>query len=189
MCSDDVGAGNGLVVTEVGLGHIVEACLTQCAARLRAELHDLLPNILPQLGADNMATLRKLAEEGYGGAGGAGGGAPGGFGGPGGGGARPGVATIEEEDEDDGARTLAVILSPLLGFWGMRAALAPSWRTLGLARPVHALLLHSFCTWHGVSKERRGQSAGRQGLQGSLGWTWLLALPCRGACASIARSS
>lgn len=62
------------------------------------ELHDLLPSILPQLGADNMNTLRKLAEEGYG-AGGAGG-----FGrGPTG-----GVGTIEEEDEeDDGAYHLA----------------------------------------------------------------------------------
>ena len=69
----------------------------------RAELHDLLPSILPQLGADNMATLRKLAEEGY--TPGAGG-APGGFGGMPGGGARPGVATIEEEDEDDGAHAL-----------------------------------------------------------------------------------
>ncbi len=64
-----------------------------------AELHDLLPSILPQLGADNMNTLRKLAEEGYG-AGGAG------FGrGPPG-----GVGTIEEEDEeDDGAYHMARI--------------------------------------------------------------------------------
>ncbi len=62
---------------------------------MRAELHDLLPSILPQLGADNMNTLRKLAEEGYGGAGGFGRGPPG------------GVGTIEEEDEedDDGALT------------------------------------------------------------------------------------
>lgn len=57
-----------------------------------AELHDLLPGILPQLGADNMNALRKLAEENYGQ------GAAGAFGrGPPG-----GVATIEEEDEDDG---------------------------------------------------------------------------------------
>ena len=56
-----------------------------------AELHDLLPSILPQLGADNMNTLRKLAEEGYGPGAGAG------FGrGPPG-----GVGTIEEEDEED----------------------------------------------------------------------------------------
>ncbi|EIE24475.1 transcription factor [Coccomyxa subellipsoidea C-169] len=53
------------------------------------KLHDLLPSILPQLGADNMNTLRKLAEEGYGGAGGFGRGPPG------------GVGTIEEEDEED----------------------------------------------------------------------------------------
>ncbi|KAK9909651.1 hypothetical protein WJX75_005606 [Coccomyxa subellipsoidea] len=55
------------------------------------KLHDLLPSILPQLGADNMNTLRKLAEEGYGPGAGAG------FGrGPPG-----GVGTIEEEDEED----------------------------------------------------------------------------------------
>jgi hypothetical protein len=67
-----------------------EALVAWCCA----ELHDLLPGILPQLGADNMNALRKLAEEGYGaGAGGFGRGGPGG-----------GVTTIEEEDEDDGAQ-------------------------------------------------------------------------------------
>lgn len=68
---------------------------------LFAELHDLLPSILPQLGADNMNTLRKLAEEGYGagGAGGFGRGMPG------------GVGTIEEEDEeDDGAQNRTTCL-------------------------------------------------------------------------------
>ncbi len=55
-----------------------------------AELHELLPSILPQLGADNMDQLRKLAQN-FPQAGGMGRGPPG------------GVGTIEEEDEDDGA--------------------------------------------------------------------------------------
>ena len=56
-----------------------------------AELHELLPSILPQLGADNMDQLRKLAQN-FPGAGAMGRGGP-----PG------GVGTIEEEDEGDGA--------------------------------------------------------------------------------------
>ena len=55
-----------------------------------AELHELLPSILPQLGADNMDQLRKLAQN-FPQAGGMARGPPG------------GVGTIEEEDEDDGA--------------------------------------------------------------------------------------
>ncbi len=62
------------------------------AARCCAELHELLPSILPQLGADNMDQLRKLAQN-FPGAG-----AAMGRGGPPG-----GVGTIEEEDEGDGA--------------------------------------------------------------------------------------
>lgn len=57
-----------------------------------AELHELLPSILPQLGADNMDQLRKLAQN-FPQAGGMARGPPG------------GVGTIEEEDEDDGALT------------------------------------------------------------------------------------
>ncbi|CAK0787404.1 hypothetical protein CVIRNUC_010624 [Coccomyxa viridis] len=52
------------------------------------KLHELLPSILPQLGADNMDQLRKLAQN-FPQAGGMGRGPPG------------GVGTIEEEDEDD----------------------------------------------------------------------------------------
>ncbi|CAL5222390.1 g4747 [Coccomyxa viridis] len=54
------------------------------------KLHELLPSILPQLGADNMDQLRKLAQN-FPGAG-----AAMGRGGPPG-----GVGTIEEEDEGD----------------------------------------------------------------------------------------
>ena len=81
-----------------------QAVVRQCTARqgpvrlsgpqpaLRcAELHELLPSILPQLGADNMDQLRKLAQN-FPGAGAMGRGGP-----PG------GVGTIEEEDEGDGA--------------------------------------------------------------------------------------
>ncbi len=63
----------------------------RCAC-VAAELHELLPSILPQLGPDNMDQLRKLASQFPGaGAGMRPGGTPG------------GVGTIEEEDEDDGA--------------------------------------------------------------------------------------
>ena len=67
-----------------------------------AELHELLPSILPQLGADNMDQLRKLAQN-FPGAGAMGRGGP-----PG------GVGTIEEEDEGDGAPPSPIVhWSPL----------------------------------------------------------------------------
>ena len=78
------------------------------------------PSILPQLGADNMAQLRKPGRGGLR-RGRASGGMPavwappGGFGRPGAPG--PGVGTIEEEDEDDGAPVKTLTCLFILYLW------------------------------------------------------------------------
>lgn len=72
-----------------------------------AELQDMLPGILPQMGQENIGNLRRMAQEsGYGAPGGGmgaiGGGGMGGLAGAGAG-AGMGAHVVDDDDDDDGA--------------------------------------------------------------------------------------